>query len=315
MKSEESRNVLLIELAVRLQRLVKNLPGKHISAERITRKSLAESYFSRDLSNSPEGARKKADRYMAEMERLFGLQGSESAGYVMAQKFDTFRNMFAFWLEKISPPGKSDKRLHVMLNGLIHTIDNAFTNDPIVIPELARQLKEKYGNKNIRDTREPLRDLFDNYYFASWLQLTGLDDDELSVDTSMDPLLLRLKPRSEVGGNEDISINLARPGRIHVIFDHALRDIDPPIKVKLQLIAHSVYRGEIWLFNGEEFLPCILYREGKDGEIMLTMRNLDRDRFEEITVSALQETPHTNKYYTPFNLDEKIWASFKQLVN
>jgi len=143
MKSEVSRNILLIALAVRLQRLVKHLPNNHISAERISRRSLAESYLFDGLSGSAEGARRKAARYMDEMERIFGLKGDEQSGYVMARKFDTFRDMFAFWLERIQPPSRDDKRLHVMLSGLIHAIDNAFSEDPVVVPRLARQLKEK----------------------------------------------------------------------------------------------------------------------------------------------------------------------------
>jgi len=240
MKSEVSRNVSLIILAVRLQRLIKSLPNNHVSAERISRKSLAEAYFSEGLSKSAEGARKKACRYMDEIEHIFGLDGSEATGYSMDKKFKSFRDMFVFWLEKIDPPSKDDKRLHIMLTGLIHSIDNAFSEDPIVIPNLARELKEKYSNKNIRDTKQPLNEMFDNYYIASWLQLIEMDDEALGVNTSTDPLLLRLKSRKQTGSNQDISIKLARPGRIHIIFDTCLSGLDQKAFEKAEGVSKSL---------------------------------------------------------------------------
>jgi len=313
-KSEVSRNVLLIALAVRLQRLVKNLPNDHISAERISHKSLAESYFHDGLSDSSEGARKKAGRYMDEMERVFGLRGSESTGYVMAQKFEKFRDMFQWWLEKISPPGSHDKRLHVMLNGLIHAIDNAFSEDPIVIPELARQLKEKYGNKNVRDTRKPLSEMFDNHYIASWLQLIEMDENGLAVATDMDPLLLRLKPKSAVDDNHDASIKLARPGRIHTIFEQTLNDLNQIQLAKVRDVATSVCKSVVWEIDRENYLPYILYREGKNGEVMLTMRNLTRNNFKDISIDETTDIPAMAREYTPYNIDEGAWNSFRQIV-
>jgi len=314
MKSETSRNVLLIALAVRLQRLVKNLPNEHLSPERITRKSLAEASFSGSLSSSEAGARKKANRYMDEMDCIFGLKGSESDGYVMARKFDTFLVMFSFWLEKISPPNKNDKRLHVMLSGLIHAISNAFSVDPIVVPILAQQLKEKYGNKNIRDTSEPLQELFDNDVIGIWLSLCQWDDDRSGINTELDPLLLRLKARSEVGNNQDISIILARPGRIHVIFDRVLEDFDEKMRNNLRAISEAVASSAIWEMDKEAYLPYILYREGQVGPVMLTLRNLSRQCYKDIAVEELTAIPTTRKKYIPLGLDEATWESFKQLA-
>jgi len=315
MISEVSRNVLLIALAVRLQRMVKHLPNNHISAERISRKSLAEAYYSDDISKSEEAARKKAGRYMEEIDRIFGLRGTESSGYVMNQKFATFREMFAFWLDAISPPGKDDKRLHVMLSGLIHAIDNAFTEDPIVIPNLAKQLKERYGNKNIRDTKEPLIEMFDSYYIGSWLQLIEMDEETLAIDTEMDPLLLRQRPRSETGENRDISIKLARPGRIHVIFDSAISDLDHDSINRCREVAKAVHNSEVWRLNEQEYLPYILYREGKTGPVLLTLRNLTHDHFEDMSLEAIASSKTTQRNFTPYNLDPGTWASFRQLVN
>ncbi len=313
MKSETSRNVLLIALAIRLQRLVKNLPNNHISAERISRKSLAEAYFSDGLSISEDGARKKAARYMDEIEKIFGLRGSEATGYVMGRKFDTFQEMFEFWLEAISPPGPGDKRLHVMLSGLLHAISNAFNDDPIIVHDLAKQLKEKYGHKNIRDTNAPLNELFDNYYISSWLQLVSLDDESMGIDSAMDPLLLRLKPRSEVGDNQDTSINLARPGCIHVIFEHALSDLDDEAIRQARGIAQDVADSEIWSLNHQKYLPCILYREGKLGEIIITMRNLDQHYFEDYPVTELDNISRAHEQYIPFGMDQKSWNCFRQI--
>jgi len=314
MKSEISRNILLIALAVRLQRLVKNLPNNHVSAERISRKSLAESYFSEELSKSCEGARKKASRYMDVMEQTFGLDGLETSGYVMARKFETFRDMFAFWLDKISPPGKDDKRLHVMLSGLIHAIDNAFSEDPIVIPKLASQLKQCYGNKNVRDTKEPLIEMFDNYYISSWLQLIEMDEEGLAIDTGMDPLLMRQRQRSEVGGNADHSVKLARPGRIHVIFDSTLADLDKQTKECCTKIASAIHDSEIWEINEKRFLPYILCREGKRGSLIVTLRNLTDNCFEDVDICELSSIPGSSGHFTPYGLDASSWACFRQLA-
>ncbi|NWF36188.1 hypothetical protein [Mariprofundus sp. KV] len=315
MKSEYSRNVLLIALAVRLQRLVKNLPNNHISAERISVKSLAEFYLSEEVSKSSEAARKKASRYMQEMDRVFGLSGSEKSGYVMAKKFHTFREMFQFWLDAINPPGKDDKRLHVMLNGLLHAIDNAFTEDPVVIPNLAKKLKEKYGNKNIRDTKEPLTEMFDNTYIGSWLQLVEMDEDSLAIDPAMDPLLLRRHSYADVGGNPDISIKLARPGRIHVIFEKTVSDLDKSFVEVCRKAATAVHDSEILIIDGEALLPYILYREGSTGEVMLTLRNLKQDHFEDKVLNQLTGQFQSGRQYIPYSLDKCTWTAFQRLLN
>ncbi|MBL4760687.1 MAG: hypothetical protein JKY80_07550 [Mariprofundaceae bacterium] len=309
-----SRNLLLIALAVRLQRLVKSLPNNHISAERISKKSLAEAYLADGISPSLEGARKTAGRYMDEMEHTFGLKGSESSGFVMTTKFNTFKDMFSFWLERIDPPSKHDKRLSVMLQGIIHAIDNAFTEDPIVIPTLAKQLKNKYGNKNIRDTKEPLNELFDSHYISSWLQLVDADDDAMGIDTTMDPLLLRLKRRAEVNDNADQSIQLARAGRIHVIFKHALDDLLAEKVSQIKTIAEYVQHSHIIHVNGDDMLPYLLYREGKDGAVMLTLRNLSQSNFEDIVIEKLPKLPEPIANYIPFQAPETTWNHFKQLL-
>jgi len=312
--AEISRNLLLIALAVRLQRLVKNLPNNHVSAERISRHSLAEAYFADGISPSLEGARKTAGRYMDEMEHIFGLKGCENTGFVMAEKFNTFKDMFIFWLERIDPPSRHDKRLSVMVQGIIHAIDNAFTEDPIVIPKLAKQLKDKYGNKNIRDTREPLQELFDSYYIASWLQLIEMDEEGLAVSTDMDPLLLRLKSRSTTGSNADRSIKLARPGRIHVVFDSTVADLCPSKLKHCKAIARAVAASEIWEINKQDYLPYVLQREGQQGSIILTMRNLNEQRFENIHIDQLSKIYTSQATYRPFSVDISTWDSFKQLV-
>lgn len=309
-----SRNLLLIALAVRLQRLVKSLPNNHISAERISRKSLAEAYLSDGISPSLEGARKTAGRYMDELEHIFGLKGNEDTGFVMAKKFNTFKEMFTFWLDRIDPPSTHDKRLSVMLQGIVHAIDNAFTEDPIVIPTLAKQLKDKYGNKNIRDTREPLNELFDSHYISSWLQLIDADDGAIGIDASMDPLLLRLKRRAEVSDNADQSIQLARAGRIHVIFEHALDDLAAKKISQIKTIAEYVQHSHIIHVNGEDMLPYLLYREGKDGAVMLTLRNLSQSNFEDITIEKLPKLPEPTTSYIPYQASETTWNHFKQLL-
>ncbi|MDX8397368.1 MAG: hypothetical protein R8K49_03510 [Mariprofundaceae bacterium] len=248
------------------------------------------------------------------MKHIFGLTGSDSSGYAMEKKFPKFHDMFIFWLDCINPPSKDDKRLHVMLNGLVQAIDNAFTHDPIIIPNLARQLKEKYGNKNIRDTKQPLNELFDNTYIASVLQIIETDDQALSIDPAMDPLLLRKRARSEVGGNADISINLALPGRIKGTIHQALHDQSKDQTAHIHNIATAVCNSDIWIINSEEYLPYILYREGKNGPVILTVRNLSQNHYEDMPVDQLVSIPSSEKQFCPFKFEPAIWMSLKQMV-
>ena len=308
-----SRNMLLIILAIRLQRLVKNLPNHHRSPERITRRSLAESYLAAEIVDSEEAARRRAARYLAEMERIFGLEGDEKAGFAMARRFERFRDMFAHWLNEISPPSPHDRRLHVMLSGLIQAIDNGFSDDPIVVPELARQLQERYGYRNRCDAEDPMWELFDNTYIASALQLVEADDNALSINRDSDPLLLRLRSRQEVGGNEDISINLALPGRIRLVMEDVIADLGEDQRNRCRAIAEAVRDGMVWQMDGHEMLPFILYREGRDGEVLLTLRNLDEHCFEERTLETMGDVPPATRRFVPLGLDERVWALFQEM--
>jgi len=141
-----------------------------------------------------------------------------------------------------------------------------------------------------------------------------MDDGALAIDANMDPLLLRLKSRQQTGSNQDISIKLARPGRIHIIFDTCLADLEQEAFVKCQNVAQSVKDSYIFHLNKQDYVPYILYREGKAGDIILTMWNMQDKCFEDISIKDIPENITREKQYIPLQLDSTTWKSFQQLL-
>ncbi|RLL50874.1 hypothetical protein D8Y20_10820 [Mariprofundus sp. EBB-1] len=315
-KKETNHNLRLILLAIRLQRPVKNLPSHLISAERITRKSLAQEYYSEGNSSSEEAAYKMAGRHLSYMDDIFGLEGNKS-GFVMARRFETFRSMFEFWLETIGDPGRSDKRLHVMLQGLLRAIDNGFRHDPICVSSLARQLQKEYGHKNIRDIKEPLEELFSEETLSSYLVLYEDNDNTFKIGKEYDPLLLRWRGRNEVGDNHDISINLAMAGRIHALFEDHTRQLESSAKLRARIIAQAVRQSMIWQSeDGNMMIPYIFYREGEQGPLLLTLFNMEQGEYIDIPFESIHSVPDAPcRSFRPYEMPEALWMQFQQLAS
>ncbi|MDX8414255.1 MAG: hypothetical protein R8J85_09235 [Mariprofundales bacterium] len=311
---ETSHNLRLLLLAVRLQRPVKRLPAHLIAAERITRASLAEEYCSEGNSKSMAAAKKMAGRHLQYMQEVFGLDGDGHSGFVMAKRFDSYREMLAYWLHAIGTPKGSDKRLHVMLSGLLVTIRNGFSQDPVAIPTLARELKKRYGNQAIRDTREPLDDLFANQVISSWLSLYEDDEGTIGIDRELDPLLLRLRRRAEVGCNEDRSIALAVPGRIkHVLAEHC-QQMDEAHHRSVLRVAEAVRDSHCWWnVRGQRCVPFILFREGSAGPLMLTLWNSGEQMYQDVLLDQLEAFPWPCKTrFRPFGIDGDLQTMLQQ---
>lgn len=313
-----SKNLRIILLAIRLQRLVKNLPAHLVSPECITKESLAKHYLNQNCSSTKENARKMAGRDLADIKEIFGLDGTDTSGYVMHKRFESFEKMFIFWFDKINPPNPNDKRMYVLLKTLIKVIGNAFRNDPISAPDLAKEMKEKFGNKNIRDSKEPLEEMFSNTTIASYLMLIEDDDGTIVINKSADPLLMRLKSRFKVGDNTDISINLALPGRIRVILDDHLNHLAPEMASITRRIATATRESHIWLDEfGNQVVPYILYREGESGPFMLTLWQEHDNNYRDIFIAEIASIPESNQArFIPYDryMPAKLWEQFTQIT-
>ncbi len=314
-KKETNHNLRLILLAIRLQRPVKSLPAHLISPERISRKSLANEYHAEGSSNNEASAYKMAGRHLDYMDKIFKLE-SDGCGYVMSHRFDTFYDMFKFWLNTMGEPKESDKRLHVMLQGVLRAIDSGFRSDPICVSNLALQLKQKYGQKNIRDTKEPLEELFSEETLAAYLGIYEDDSNTYRIGKEYDPLLLRWRSRGDVGDNHDISINLAVPGRIRAMFRDHTHHLEPALKEKVDVIAKAVFQSLIWENDaGEQMVPYILYREGEQGPLMLTLYSPQQKEYVDLPFESIQSIPDTEcERFIPYDMPPSLWDQFRQLA-
>jgi len=323
-----TNNLRLIKLAIDLQRCTRHQQshGKR-PPTRVTYKGLEQSYCDNEYATTQDAACKMARRDIQYMDNMFTLGGAEKSGYYMQTTFQRFVHMFRFWLEALDQSPK-DGRLHMMLEGLIHAIENGLRADPIAVPELASALKKKYGKKNIRDAKQPLQELFSDNVISSYLVLSELEDDlasdpdgdglapdRLIVLREYDPLLLRLKDRQEVGDNADISINLALPGRIRNIFDTHCNDLNTQEQKKAACIATVVAESHCWQDDaGEQLVPYILYQEGKAGSLMLTLWNHQTGEYTDISISDIHAIPETDcPRFAPYNMPEAMWHQFKAL--
>jgi len=323
-----TNNLRLIKLAIDLQRCTRH-QSNHAKRPptRVTDKGLEQSYFDNEYAVTQDAARKMARRDIQYMDKIFTLGGAEKSGYYMQTTFKRYLHMFRFWLEALDHSPK-DGRLHMMLEGLIHAIENGLRADPIAIPELASALKQKYGKKNVRDAKLPSQELFSDNAISSYLILSELEDDlesdpdgdglapdRLIVLREYDPLLLRLKDRQEVGDNTDVSINLALPGRIRNIFDIHCNDLNAQEKQKTEHIAKAVAESHCWQDDaGKQFVPYILYREGQNGPLILTLWNHQTGEYTDVHISDIHTIPETNcSSFTPYGMPEGMWHQFRAL--
>ena len=324
-----TNNLRRIKLAIDLQMCSRRNNNRRCGPSvRVTKKALESSYYYEEFASSQEASRKMCQRDLKYMESTFSLSGSESSGYYMGQEFPKFKHMFEHWLNKLEPMPKTDARLHIMLEGLIRSIENGMRADPIVIPEIASALKEKYGKKNIRDTKQPLQELFCNNTIATHLKLIELEEDlesdldgdgaapeRLIIDRNADPILLRLRSRDEVGDNEDISINLALPGRVRSILEKHSSNLSDTESNKLFSVANAVCESHCWIDQfGEQVVPYLLYREGHEGEFFVTLWNWDTGEYTDKGIHEIHSVPETTEFYfVPYGVSGKLWDSFKSL--
>jgi len=326
-----TNNLRLIKLAVDLQRCARQcLNNRSRPATRITSKSLEQSYWDSEFARSTEAASKMARRDLQYMKTNFGLAGCEDSGYYMHESFPRYKHMFEYWLKQLDPSPKTDARLHVMLDGLITAIENGLRSDPIAIPDLASELKKKYGKKNIRDTKRPLQELFSDNTISSYLAISELDEDiedDLDGDGLMpdnivvlrenDPILLRLKSRNEVGDNNDISINLALPGRVRNLLEIHCSNFSADDKHKVRYIATAVAESHCWQDSrGEQFVPYILYREGKEGPFMLTLWNYQTGEYHDVLLNDIESIPESiAETFTPYGVSMPMWKQLQDLTS
>lgn len=326
-----TKNLRLIKLAVDLQRCAKQrLGNRSRPATRITSKSLEQSYWDNEFASSIEAASKMARRDIQYMKRNLGLEGCEGSGFYMQESFPRYKHLFEHWLKQLDPSPKTDARLHIMIEGLLTAIENGLRSDPVAIPNLASVLKKKYGKKNIRDTKRPLQELFSDNTISSYLAISELDDDiekDLDGDGLMpdniivlrenDPILLRLKTRGEVGDNEDISINLALPGRVRNLLDMHCSALSSEMQSKLKRIGIAAAESHCWKDqSGELFVPYILYREGEGGSFMLTLWNKNTGEYHDVLVDDIKIVPESNTHsFIPYGIPESMWEQLKAITN
>ena len=326
-----TNNLRLIKLAVDLQKCARQGSNtRSRPATRITSKSLEQSYWDNEFASSTEAASKMARRDLQYMKKYFKLSGCEGSGYYMQESFPRYKHMFEYWLKQLPESPKTDARLHVMLEGLITAIENGLRSDPIAIPSLASSLKEKYGKKNIRDTKRPLQELFSNNTISSYLAISEADDDieeDLDGDGLMpdsfvvlreyDPILLRLKNRDEVGDNNDVSINLALPGRVRNLLEMHYSEFNIDMQNKMKCIATAVAESHCWQDQGGDcFVPYILFREGENGQLMLTLWNHNTGEYHDVLLNDIESIPESNTInFTPYGIPLPMWKQFKALTS
>jgi len=205
-----------------------------------------------------------------------------------------------------------------MLEGLIAAIENAFTDDPICIPNLARALQKKYGKSNARDTRKPLHDLFDDRAMAHFLPLETISeaDDSYKVDVRLEPLLLRKHSRQKVGANIDDTIVLARPGLIRSQSHMIIKREPEVLAKKLSQIMEAIEQMALW--NTEDKSPAIpycLHFQQATHEFVLIIYWMDRGSYEDILIQSIGKLPHNSEtgHYCPTQLNQDLWQQWKSL--
>jgi len=326
-----TNNLRLIKLAIDLQKCTRQCSNhRGRPATRITSKSLEQSYWDNEFASSIAAASKMARRDLQYMKNHFQLSGSEDSGYYMKESFPRYKHMFEHWLQQLPESPKTDARLHVMLEGLITAIENGLRSDPIAIPSLASSLKEKYGKKNIRDTKRPLQELFSHNTISSYLAISEADDDieeDLDGDGLMpdnfvvlrefDPILLRLKNRDEVGDNQDVSINLALPGRVRNLLETHCSEFNFDMQNKMKCVATAVAESHCWQNqNGDFFVPYILFREGEQGAFILTLWHHDTGEYHDVLLDDIKSIPKSNAvHFTPYGMPLPMWKQFRSLTS
>ncbi len=318
---DHSKKLRLILLACQLQAASLGLGGM-TTPLRVTKGSLAEQYYSDGDSETLAGARKMAERDLQLIGRVFGLNGSDETGFFMEATFETpgaFEKMFRHWLEWMNRnSGSRDTVLQMMLEGLVHAIESAFTAEPLSLPGLTSELEKRYGKSNRRDVRGPLKQLFADRVMSNYLPMELISEkpDIYKVDTEADPLLLRLRPRHVVGDNLEDHILLAAPGRIFpVIHGHLPEETE--MRVRVERVAEAVQNSELWVDReGGESIPYSLLLEPEKGSFLLQLYHESDGCYQCIPLDQIGSLPSPGgDTYCPEGIPPLLWHRWKSLVN
>ncbi|MDX8407916.1 MAG: hypothetical protein R8L58_05980, partial [Mariprofundaceae bacterium] len=319
--TDRNKKIRLVLLACHLLAAKMGMRGQ-LTPLRITTESLASSYFDESASATIGGAKKMADRDMHAIRQTFGLDGSETAGHALGMSFQpprAYLQMFKYWLDWQQHQSQScDTVLAVMLEGLIAAIEGAFTDDPICIPALSNALQKKYAKSNIRDTKRPLRQLFDDRAMAHYLPLETVSEevDSYKVDVRSEPLLLRKHSRAEVGDNIDDTVVIARPGLIRSQA-HAIIRREPEEKQhRLSRMMDAVEHMEIWhTENKDTVIPYSVHYQQLHREFVLVIYRENTGNYQDIPTQFVGELPSASEvmHYCPAGLNQELWQQWKSL--
>jgi len=320
-QTDRNKKARLILLGCHLLAAKMGLRG-HQTPLRITTDALAQNYSDEGASASAGGARKMAVRDLDSIRQVFGLTGTEGSGYQLGMSFQppkAYLQMFKHWLQHLQEGNNSPETvLIVMLEGLIAAIENAFTDDPVCIPALANALQKKYGKSNARDTRRPLRQLFDDRAMAHFLplEMVSEEDDTYKVDVRAEPLLLRKYSRDKVSDNIDDTVVLARPGLIRSQAHIMIRHEPAAYARKLLLIMESVEKMTMW-HSGDQrpVIPYTLHFQQATHAYILVLYHPDSGSYEDVPVTRIGKLPSVDetRHYCPAGINEEIWRQWKSL--
>ena len=318
---DRNKKARLILLGCQLLAAKMGMRG-HQTPLRVTLDALSSVYYEEGASASLGGSKKMAARDLESIKQVFGLSGTESTGYQLGMDFPTpkaYLQMFQYWLQWLQSQHHSpDTVLMVMLEGLIAAIENAFTDDPICIPTLARALQQKYGKTNARDTRRPLRQLFDDRVMAQYLplEMVSEEDDSYKVAVQAEPLLLRKYSRNIVHDNIDDTVVLARPGLIRSQAHVMIKQEPGDQAWKLLLILESVEKMSMWQSeDGRMAIPYTLHFQQVSHTYILVIYHPDSGSYEDIPITRIGKLPAVDEtgHYCPAGINEEIWRQWKSL--
>jgi hypothetical protein len=319
--SNRNKKVRMILLACQMLAAKLGLKG-HKTALRVTIESLAKQIQEDDGSSSIEGAKKMAQRDMRHIRNVFGLDGDNTIGYQLATNFEppqAYLKMFKYWLLYLNQNTQScDTVLKVMLEGLIHAIESAFTDDPICIPDLAKALKSKYGKSNSRDTSSPLKKLFDDRAMIHFLPLENVSEktDTYKVDLKLEPLLMRKQSRENVGFNVDDTLILARPGLIRSSIYRVIKHENETLSQHIMRLAEAVQHMELWQHESKgKCIPYALHFNRNKNEYVLVIYWQESGTYQDCSVQDIRSIPSTEgmMYYCPEGFTIELWKQWKAL--
>ncbi|MDQ6990776.1 MAG: hypothetical protein Q9M11_03490 [Mariprofundaceae bacterium] len=319
--SNRNKKTRLILLACQLLAPKLGLKGQK-TALSMTTASLTKQIQEEGESSTLEGAKKMAQRDMQHIKNIFGLDGNETTGYQLATNFElprAYLKMFNYWLCCLNQKQQSsDTVLKVMLEGLIHAIESAFTDDPICIPALAKALKAKYEKSNSRDTSRPLKQLFDDRAMIHFLPLENISEepDTYKVDLKLEPLLMRKQSRERVGSNEDDTLILARPGLIRSCIYGILKHEHETRSQHIMRLAEAVQHMELWQHQEKgACIPYALHLNRKTDEYVLVIYWQDSGSYQDYPAAEISNIPSTADmmYYCPEGFSIELWKQWKVL--